>query len=94
MKTKVAIGIILMFAFWTYVGIDPESLIFHETYKAFDPVVDNSMKNAATTLNQNQDVSRTFSLIGFYWQILPYIYDIGGILILLAAIYTILNHVN
>lgn len=70
-------------------GVDPESLIFHETYKAFDPVVDDSMKNAATTLNQNQDVSRTFSLIGFFWEIYPYIYDIGGILILLVAIYTI-----
>jgi hypothetical protein len=71
MKFKIAVGIILMFVLWTYVGVDPESLIFHETYKAFDPVVDDSMKNAATTLNQNQDVSRTFSLIGFFWEILP-----------------------
>jgi hypothetical protein len=91
MKFKVAVGIILMFVLWTYVGVDPESLIFHETYKAFDPVVDDSMKNAATTLNQNQDVSRTFSLIGFFWMIFPYIFDIGGILLLLAAIYTVVK---
>lgn len=94
MKFKVAVGIILMFALWTYVGVDPESLMFHETYKAFDPVVDDSMKNAATTLNQNHDVSNTFSLIGFFWKILPYIYDIGGILILLIAIYTIFKYFN
>ncbi len=43
----------------------------------------------ASTLNQNQELSGTFSLIYSSGRFSPYIYGIGGILILLAAFYII-----